>query len=119
MKKPALVAFAAAAAAVLVLAGPASAQFTGPSVSGKATSVAQARASMPGRYVSVSGHIVAHQRKDYYTFRDDSGEIRVEIESAAWRGRPVGPETRVRLLAEVDLGPSGRYLWVKSLEVVE
>ena len=103
----------------LSLTGPASAQFTGPSVTGSAVSVADLRTSLPGRYVSVSGQIVAHQRGNYYTFRDASGEIRVEIEPAVWRGRPVGPDTRVRLLAEVDVGLSGRYLWVKTLGLIE
>ena len=109
----------AATLAALVLSMPATAQFTGPSVTGNAVSVAELRTALPGRYVSVSGHIVAHQRGDYYTFRDASGEIRVEIEPAVWRGRPVGPEARVRLLAEVDVGLTGRYLWVKTLELAE
>jgi uncharacterized protein (TIGR00156 family) len=108
-----------AALAALAMTTPATAQFTGPSVTGNAVTVAELRTSLPGRYVSVSGHIVAHQRGDFYTFRDASGEIRVEIEPAVWRGRPVGPDTRVRLLAEVDMGLTGRYLWVKSLELIE
>lgn len=29
------------------------------------------------------------------------------------------PDTKVRLLSEVDQGVAGRYLWVKSLEVVK
>ena len=114
-----LVVAALAALAAVALTTPATAQFTGPSVSGNAVSVAELRTSLPGRYVTVSGHIVAHQREHYYTFRDASGEIRVEIEPAVWRGRPVGPDTRVRLLAEVDMGLTGRYLWVKTLELVE
>jgi len=111
--------FLVAACAALVLATPASAQFTGPSVTGNAVSVAELRTTLPGRYVTVSGQIVAHQREDYYTFRDASGEIRVEIAPAVWRGRPVGRETRVRLLAEVDMGLTGRDLWVKTLELIE
>lgn len=109
----------AAAFAALAMTLPAMAQFTGPSVTGNAVSVAELRTALPGRYVSVSGHIVAHQRGDYYTFRDASGDIRVEIDPAVWQGRPVGPEARVRLLAEVDVGLTGRYLWVKTLELIE
>lgn len=45
--------------------------------------------------------------------------MRVEIENSVWKNRKIGPETKVRLLSEVDRGAAGRYLWVKSLQVVE
>lgn len=96
-----------------------SAQFTGPNAAGRATTVEQARGARLGSYVTVTGNIVAHQRSDYFTFRDKSGEIRVEVESPVWQGRAVKPDTKVRLLAEVDSGSGGRYLWVKSLEILE
>ncbi|MNF15346.1 hypothetical protein D3C80_2179180 [compost metagenome] len=69
--------------------------------------------------MTVTGHIVSHQRENYFTFRDDTGTIRVEIENSVWRNRQIAPETRVRLLGEVDRGIAGRYLWIKSLDVVE
>lgn len=94
------------------------AQFTGPGAAGRATQVAELRNARLGSYVTVTGHVVAHLRGNYYRFRDATGEIRVEIENEVWRGRPVGPETKVRLLAEIDTGLAGRYLWVKSLEIV-
>ena len=43
----------------------------------------------------------------------------MEIEDSVWKNRPVGPNDRVRLVAEVDQGSRGRYLWVKSLTLVE
>ena len=102
----------------LVAATPVAAQFTGPSVAGAEMTVAQAAAARAGTYVTLSGNIVAHQREDYFTFRDASGEIRVEIDDEVFRNRPVAPETNVRLLGEVDIGLSGRYVWVKSLEIL-
>ncbi len=51
-------------------------------------------------------------------FRDDSGEIRIEIEREIWSGRRVGPDHMVRIHAEIDRGLKGRYLWVKSLELL-
>lgn len=102
-----------------LLASTASAQFTGPGATGRTSTVAQVESARPGSYVTVTGHVVAHQRADYYTFRDETGEIRVEIGASVWQGRKIGPETRVRLLAEVDRGNAGRYLWVKTLDVVE
>jgi len=101
-----------------LLASHAGAQFTGPSATGKASTVAQVRDARLGSYVTVTGQITAHQRQNYFTFRDGTGEIRVEIENAVWQNRKVGPETKVRLLGEIDQSIAGRYLWVKSLEVV-
>lgn len=101
-----------------LLAQGAAAQFTGPSATGSAITVGQVNVLRLGSYVTVTGNIVAHQREDYYTFRDGTGEIRVEIDNAVWQNRKIGPEEKVRLLAEVDLGAAGPYLWVKTLEVV-
>jgi len=102
-----------------LLASTAAAQFTGPSAAGGPSTVKQVNQARVGSYVTVTGHIVAHQRQNFFTFRDDTGEIRVEIENSVWRNRQIAPETQVRLLGEVDRGVSGRYLWVKSLDVVE
>lgn len=96
----------------------ASAQFTGPSVQGQPTSVGELQNTRPGRYVVLEGNIVAHQRGDYYTFRDATGEIRVEIPSATFGGRQIGPTDSVRIMGELDTGRSGRYVWVKSLQTV-
>ncbi len=96
------------------------AQFTGSTTTGRTSTVEQARNARVDTYVTVTGNIVAHLREDYYTFRDNTGDIRVEIESRVWRNREVGPDTTVRLLAEVDRNEAGTvYLWVKSLEIVE
>lgn len=102
-----------------LLSSIATAQFTGPSSTGQPSTVAQVRGARLGSYVTVTGNIVAHQRQNYFTFRDASGEIRVEIENPVWQNRPVAPETKVRLLGEVDQGIAGRYLWIKSLELVK
>jgi uncharacterized protein (TIGR00156 family) len=104
--------------AACLLASNAIAQFSGPSAPGRSVSVQQARDARLGSYVTVTGNIVNHMREEYYTFRDASGEIRVEIASGVWQNRKVEPGTKVRLLAEVDSGFAGRYLYVKSLEVL-
>lgn len=96
------------------------AQFTGPSATGRVSTVEEARNAPVDTYVSVTGNIVAHLREDYYTFRDQTGEVRVEIEPPVWRNREIGPETKVRLVAEVDRNAAGTvYLWVESLEIVD
>jgi uncharacterized protein (TIGR00156 family) len=96
-------------------AGTASAQFTGPSVQGAPLTVAEAAGARIGSYVTLEGNLVAHLREDYYQFADATGAIRVEIPPETFAGRQVGPDTRLRLMGEVDLGFGGRYIWVKSL----
>lgn len=105
-----------AVACACLLPAPAAAWFTGPSVQGQPTTVADAQTSRTGRYVTLEGNVVAHLREDYYTFRDATREIRVEIPGATFAGRQIGPTTPVRIMGEVDTGRSGRYVWVKSLE---
>jgi uncharacterized protein (TIGR00156 family) len=96
------------------------AQFKGPStaISSRPSAVAAVSKARPGSYVTLTGNIVSHQRSDYFVFRDATGDIRVEIESPVFAGRAVTPETRVRLVGEVDVGLAGRYVWVESLEIL-
>lgn len=96
----------------------AAAQFTGPGVASPTSTVAALKSARLGSYVTVAGNIVAHQRGNYFTFKDATGEIRVEIDKAVFNNRPVAPETKVRLVGEVEQGTAGRYLWVKLLEIV-
>lgn len=115
MKK--LVAVLVFSASILFASG-AMAQFTGPSNSGRSTTVAGAQDVRVGTYVTLTGNIVNHQRSDYFTFRDDTGEMRVEVAPSVWQGRKVGPNDKVRIMGEVDRGPGGRYVWVKTLDVL-
>jgi uncharacterized protein (TIGR00156 family) len=96
------------------------AQFTGPSAAtnSRPSVVAAVSRARPGSYFTLTGNIVSHQRLDYFLFRDATGEIRVEISSPVFAGRAVTPETRVRLVGEVDVGLAGRYVWVQSLEIL-
>lgn len=104
--------------AAAVLCGPASAQFMGPEVAGATATVAQANAASAGSYLTMTGNIVSHLREDYFLFRDATGEIRVEIDNRVFRNQPVTPENTVRLHGEIDRDSRGRYMWVKTLDIV-
>jgi uncharacterized protein (TIGR00156 family) len=104
--------------ALTLAATTANAQFTGPSARGQEMTVASAAAARPGTYVTMTGSIASHLRGDYYLLRDASGEVRVEISEGVWGGRPVSPDTKVRVVGEVDRGLGGVYVWIKSLEIV-
>lgn len=111
----------AAAAAALVAAmsaAPAEARFTGPRATGQEMSVAAALRARTDTYVVLTGNIVSHLREDYYIFRDATGEIRLEIPAAAWGGRDISPDTRVRVLGEVDRNWAGLvYIWVMQVDI--
>ncbi len=105
---------------VLCLAGaPAYAQFDGPSARGRNATVEQATSSLRvGTYVTLTGNIVEHLREDYFTFKDGSGSIRVEVPANVFRGQRVAPDTTVRITGEIDRAAAGRYVYVKALDVV-
>ena len=96
------------------------AQFTGPVVDRQELTVEKAQEAMVGTYATVNGRIINQLRDDYYTFQDDTGEIRIEVSPALWNNRQVTPQITVRLSVEVDSNIFGRrYLWVESVEILE
>ena len=103
----------------LLITSSAFAGFTGPSVGGRDVTVSQIRQIPIGTYVSLTGNIIEHLREDYFTFRDSTGTIRVEIAKSVWGNSDVSPETKIRILGEVDSNAGGRYIWVKTLTVVQ
>ena len=107
-----------AALAAVACAGPVSAQFMGPEVSGASATVAEATRSRPGTYLTMTGNIVSHLREDYFLFRDQTGEMRVEIDNRVFRNQPVTPQDRVRIHGEIDRNSRGIYMWVKTLDIV-
>lgn len=104
----------------LLSAGLVNAQFTGPVADRSELTVEEAAEARVGTYAMVTGHIINQLGEDYYTFKDDTGEIRVEISPNLWRNQAVNPDTLVRMQVEVDTNIFGRrYLWVESIEVLE
>jgi uncharacterized protein (TIGR00156 family) len=103
---------------VLCVATPAIAQFTGPSATAQTSTVAAVGSARVGSDVTLTGNVVSHIRDEYFTFRDDTGEIRVEIENRTWQGRKVGPGDKVRITGEIERGFGGRYIDVQTLEVL-
>ncbi|MDR1165089.1 MAG: YgiW/YdeI family stress tolerance OB fold protein [Deltaproteobacteria bacterium] len=74
--------------------------FTGPGLS--AVTVAQALKLSDDSFVILRGNIVQHLGKDRYLFRDDSGEIIIDIDNHKWNGLSVGPENAVEIQGEID-----------------
>ena len=78
--------------------------FQGPTAHAQITTVAQARKARDDAPVTLTGHIVQRMAgdDDNYLFRDNTGEIVVDIDHEVFRGRTVTPETQVRISGRVD-----------------
>ena len=57
--------------------------------------------------ITLTGFLVNSPRRNYYTFRDATGEIIVEIERKYWGGLSVGPNDRVQIFAELERKRNG------------
>lgn len=102
---------------------PASAQFVGPGsthIGGKVT-VAQVADIRPGTRVTLTGNFVQRYRQDYYRFRDETGEILVEVDRRLWRNRLIGPYTPVQVIGEVERGGllRGRHVEAERIVVLD
>ena len=80
--------------------------FQGPVAQTRVNTVAEARKAWDDTPVTLTGYIVQRMPHDDddYLFRDDTGEIVVDIDHEIFRGRTVTPQTRVRITGEVDRG---------------
>lgn len=117
LASPALAAFSGPGADAAQQSG-----FKGPTSGAMAESVAKAKTLGDDSPVILTGHITSKLagKKDDYMFRDDTGEIRVDIDHKYFpAGVQVTPETKVRITGKVDkdLGKD-MEIDVKSLEIV-
>ncbi len=79
---------------------PAMGGFTGPATA--PNTVAQAKKMWDDTPVVLRGNIVNSLGGEYYTFRDQSGEIMVEIDHDVWWGVQVDPKDTVEIYGEVE-----------------
>ncbi|WP_411035302.1 YgiW/YdeI family stress tolerance OB fold protein [Shinella sp. BYT-45] len=102
--------FATLATLLVLPAGAALAQFTGPSDAKQGGETAypamtveaikaDARDDMKA---TIEGRIIRKLADEEYLFADDTGEIRVEVDDDDFPAQPVSETTRVRLQGEVD-----------------
>ena len=82
--------------------------FNGPTAQLRAVTVSQLSTLPHKSYVTLTGNITQSLGRKYYTFRDSTGEITVEIEQRAWWGVTAGPSDRVEITVEVENKGYGR-----------
>lgn len=74
--------------------------FMGPSIS--KTTVEKVKTSKDDMPVVLEGNIIQHLGKDKYLFRDQTGDITIEIDNDDWKGVTVTPKDSVTIYGEVD-----------------
>ncbi len=107
--------------AVLGASSPLWAQYAGPGSEAIKT-VEEARKSSDDVEVVLTGHIVRQINREDYLFRDDTGEISVEIDGDDWGAirEPVTPEMTVRITGEVDYHRTEPTdIDVREVEIIE
>jgi len=70
-----------------------------------------------GEMIILQGYIVDRLDDDEFLFRDDTGEIEVEIDDDIWQGQPVDPETEVRIYGEIDIDSRTSSIDVETTSV--
>lgn len=75
--------------------------FKGPSSVPKLT-VLQVQDAQDETLISITGHIISTQGDEKYLFKDETGEIQVEIDNNLFQGQAVTPETLITIIGEVD-----------------
>lgn len=74
--------------------------FTGPGPA--LTTVEQVKNMKDDARVTLRGNIVQRLGDDEYLFRDNTGEIHVDIDGKRWQGQQVGPSDLVEIQGKVD-----------------
>ena len=104
-------------AVLLIFSSVSFGQFMGEGSQG-ITTVAEAKKMGDETRGTLEGYIVNQLQDDHYTFRDDTGEMEVEIGNKKWRGQKVSPETKVRIYGEMERGFFSSEFEVKKLEII-
>ena len=108
---------AIALVALMSVSSFAMAAYSGPKEENK-VSVAQLKEVADDQWVTLEGKLVKHLGGENYLFRDDSGEVEVEVDGDVWRGTEVGPDDLIRVRGEVDHSWNKTEVEVEHLEKV-
>lgn len=89
------------AAAITAFSTPIFAQYTGPQAD-LTTTVKEAKTMRDDTHVTLQGKIVQNLGGEKYLFRDETGDIVIEIDNDKWMGVTVNNEDTVIIYGEVD-----------------
>ncbi|WP_392562818.1 YgiW/YdeI family stress tolerance OB fold protein [Orbus sturtevantii] len=83
-----------------------------------ATTVAQAKQLPNDSWVILKGHITKQIGKKEYLFKDDTGEVNIEIDHRRWMGQTISPDDLVEIAGEVDKDWNSFEIDVKSIKII-
>lgn len=101
-----------------VLTLPAVAAYNGPGVASHVITAADAAKAKDDTPVKLTGYLVQSLGDEKYLFRDQSGDVEVEIDNALWREIEVTSDTKVTLIGEVDDEWQGIEIEIDSMRLV-
>lgn len=111
-KLPALILMIAFSAGTL-------AEFVGPGAVSDLTTIKLASDAKDDAQVTLEGYIVKELKSEHYMFKDASGEIEIEIDHKDFRGIKVTPETKIRVVGEVDQDWNSTTIDIDYVELVK
>ena len=96
------------------------AAFVGPGATSIQTlSVKEAIELADDSKVALQGKLIKQTSSELYLFRDETGEVMVEIEGKDFRHITVTPEDKIRITGEVDSDWSETKIDVEHLELLK
>ncbi|RJG51208.1 YgiW/YdeI family stress tolerance OB fold protein [Motilimonas pumila] len=95
------------------------AAFDGPSKVYPLISVTEVEAQTDDAIVKLQGYLIKELKPEHYLFKDDSGEIQVEIDAPVFNQQTVTPSDKVEILAEVDKDWNHVSLEVEKLTLLD
>jgi uncharacterized protein (TIGR00156 family) len=93
--------------------------FEGPGATSKVMSVTSVKDMRDDIKVVLEGYLIRQISDEHYIFKDDTGEIEVEIDDEDFRGAKVTPNTKLRISGEVDKDWDSIKIDVDYLETLE
>jgi uncharacterized protein (TIGR00156 family) len=104
---------------ILTLTACAVGGFEGPDATARVMSVASVNGMGDDAKVFLEGFLTRQISDEHYIFKDDTGEIEVEIDDEDFRGKKVTPDTKIRISGEVDQDWESTKIDVDYLEILE
>ena len=87
-------------------------------------SIQEARKKANNTYVSLEGFIIGKAKSinpEEFMFRDESDTIKIEVNNDVWRDQKVTPNTKIRILGQVDHNPvtGTTEIEVRQLDIIK
>ena len=102
----------------LLVSFTATAEFIGPGATSSLTTVQAVDKLKEDTRVSLVGYLINQLGVEHYTFKDDTGQMAVEIHPNELLGITVTPEIKIKIYGEVDDGKHDSKVDVDFIEIL-